>query len=181
MVTDDLCLKTMEGEVEVGKTATQKLISSEQFYTKHFTPKGRPFFIFEEIGDFVKGILLGRARDNSHINRTKSYQIEVIEVRQHSKDLEIEDGQIEEFFINRQLQRCIKSHNLANKLVRIVFVGRVKSGFGGHSAKVYRVFVDKGIFSAKESECNERGKSKPKNRKKSVTGKRKSTTTAAGR
>ena len=173
MVTDDLFSETKAGEVEVGRYSTQRLVKSDQFFSKVFTPSGREFFIFSQIGDFVKGILGWGSRDNSHINRTKSYQIKVHEARQHGKDLYIKDGQIEEFFANRQLQRYILAHELANRCVRIVFIGRKKSGYGGHSAKVYRVFIDKGIITEMESECNE-----PRTRK---TKSRKSASVAAGR
>lgn len=165
MVTDDLFSKPVAGEVEIGRESTQRLVDSDQFYTKHFTPAGREFFIFAEIGDYLKGILLGGSRDNSHINRTKSYQIKAYEARQHGIYFAYEDGRIEEFFANRQLQRFISAHELARRCVRIVFIGRQKSGWGGHSAKVYRVFIDEGTFTEMESECYEPNKRTRKSRK----------------
>jgi hypothetical protein len=172
MVTDDLFSDPRNGEVEVGRESTQRIVKSDNFFCKSFTPQGREFFIFSQEGDFIKGILLGGARDNSHINRSKSYQISAREIRQHGQEVGIEDGRIEEFFANRQLQRYIKKHELAGKCVRIIYIGRVKSGWGGHSGKAYRVFIDKGIFTESEEEVYE---SKPRKTKR-----RKSTSVAAG-
>lgn len=165
MVTDDPLSKPQKGEEEIGRSFTQRIVNSDQFYTKHYTPSRREFFIFSEIGDFVKGILLGGARDNSHINRTKSYQIEAREIRQHGQDLAVIDGQVEEFFANRQLQRFFTRDKLAGKCIRIIYIGRVKSGWGGHSAKIYRVFIDKGIFQESEEEVYGPRKRKTKKRK----------------
>lgn len=159
MVTDDLYTKTIEGEVEVGAQSTKRIVNSDQFYSKHYTPEGKEFFIFVRQGDYVKGILLPGGRDNSHINRTKSWRIKVWEARQNGKKRD-QYNEIEEFFANRQVQNYIKRYELERKCVRIVFIGRKKSGFGGRSAKVYRVYVDQGVFESKESECYE-----PKRRK----------------
>lgn len=173
MVTDDLYSEPMDGEVEVGQKSTQRIVKSDKFFSKVFTPSGREFFIFSEIGDFIKGILKAGSRDNSHLKRSRSYQIEAREIRQHGQDLAVGDGRIEEFFANRQVQRFFARDKLAGKCVRIVFIGREKSGFSGHSTKVYRVFVDKGIYTEQESECY------GSNRRK--TKRRKSTSVAAGR
>jgi hypothetical protein len=173
MVTDDLYSKPMDGEVEVGRESTQRIVNSDKFFSKVFTPSGREFFIFSEPGDFIKGILLAGSRDNSHINRTKSHQIAAKEIRQHGQDLVLENGLVEEFFANRQLQRFFRRDKLAGKCVRIVYIGRVKSGWGGHSAKAYRVFIDKGIFEESEEEVY--------GSKRRKTKRRKSTSVAAGR
>lgn len=153
MVTDDLYSRPMDGEAEIEREATQRIVNSDKFFSKVLTPSGREFFIFSEQGDYVKGILLAGARDNSHINRSKSYQIKARDIRQHGQDLGVDGVEIEEFFANRQLQRLLRK--LAGKCVRIVYIGRVKSGWGGHSAKTYRVFVDKGFFEESEEEIYE--------------------------
>lgn len=173
MVTDDLYSEPKDGEVEIGRESTQRIVKSDKFFSKSFTPQGREFFIFSEIGDFIKGILKAGSRDNSHIKRSRSYQIKAREIRQHGQDVGVEDGRIEEFFANRQVQKFFARDKLAGKCVRIIFVGREKSGFSGHSAKVYRVFVDKGTY--KESEAEVYGQ-KPRKTKR-----RKSTSVAASR
>lgn len=166
MVTDDPYSEPEKGEKEVGRSSVQRRVNSDTFYTKTFTAEGREFFIFADIGDYLKGKLLNSRRDNSHINRTVSYCIQVEKVRRNGRDLAVKDGQIEEFFANRQLQRFIKGHQLVRKNIRIIFIGKQKSGFSGHAAKVYRVFIDDGIFQESESEINEpKKRNYPKNRK----------------
>ena len=171
MVTDDPYSKAEKGEVEVGRSSTQTLVSSDQFYTKTFTAEGREFFIFSQIGDYIKGFLGYGSTDNSHINRAKSYPLHLSEGRQHGREMDIKGTEIIEFFANRQLQRIIRAHELANKLIRIVFIGRKKSRYTTHSAKVYRVFHDKGFIKESEVVCNDKPKRKT----------RKSASVAAGR
>jgi len=139
---------------ETGKRLTadyiQKVTSEGKFYTKAFTPEGRPFFVFCNIGDQLYGQLLAGSRDNSHINRAKSYQILAYTAIQNGITQDYPEGQVEEFFTNRQLQRLFKQHELVGKFIRIVFIGRAKNNWGGHSSKVYDVFLDKGVATKME-------------------------------
>ena len=168
MVTDDPYSKAGKGEVEIGRSSTQKLVTSDQFYTKTFTAEGREFFIFSQIGDYIKGFLGYGSTDNSHINRAKSYQMHLSEGRQHGREMNIESTEIIEFFANRQLQRFISAHELENRLIRIVFIGRKKSRYTTHSAKVYRVFIDKGFTREREVECNDKPRRKTRKSKRAV-------------
>jgi len=165
MVTDDPYSKAEEGEVEVGRSSTQTLVNSGQFYTKTFTTEGREFFIFSRICDYIKGFLGYGSTDNSHINRAKSYQMYIEKGRQHGREMDIEGTEIIEFFANRQLQRIIRAHELANRLIRIVFIGRKKSSYTTHSAKVYRVFIDKGFTKESEVVCNDKPRRKTRKSK----------------
>ncbi len=176
MVTDDPYSKAEKGEVEIGRSFTQTIVISDQFYTKTFTAEGREFFIFSQIGDYIKGFLVYGSTDNSHINRAKSYKMHLSEGRQHGREMNVEGEEIIEFFANRQLQRIIHAHELVNRLIRIVFIGRKKSSYTTHSAKVYRVFHDKGFIKESEVVCND----KPK-RRTSKNRIHKSTSVAAGR
>ena len=143
------------GEVEIAGAYTKKFITSDRFFCKTYRPDGYEFFIFSEVGDYIYGKLLHGSRDNNEIHRTKSYQIEAYETRQHKKVSKYA-GQLEEFFANRQLQKILtKNDHLVGKFIRIVYVGKLKSNWGGHASKVYRVFWDKGgLFKKQEVSVN---------------------------
>ncbi len=143
-----------QGEVEVSESFTKTLLLGDNFYTKTFTPSGREFFIFREIGDFLYGKFLYGSRQNNTIKRTKSFRIECYEKKQGGV---VKDGggEVEEFFANKQLQKIFsQNEQLVGKFIRIVYVGKSKSMWGGHFAKVYRVFQMKGVISEQETEVN---------------------------
>jgi len=133
---------------QVDRARTEKIKQHEGFYTTPKTPEGRPFFVFSEYGDYLFGKLLAK-RLNHHINRTNSYQIAVDEGKQNGKSFRVAPGQtrIEEFFANRQLQRIIVKNELVGSRIRIDYIGRLKSQFGGHAAKIYEVFKDFGAIT----------------------------------
>lgn len=160
MAADGPYSKPEPGEVEVGSSTAKNIVKSNQFYTKPFTVEGREFFIFSRFGDYIKGMLLGGSNDNRAFNRTKSFRMELYQGKQHGEKLDVAENDIVEFFANRQLQHLIKRHELANKIIRIIYIGREKNPYTTHSAKVYRVFIDKGFFKESEEECNGREKRK---------------------
>jgi len=138
----------MKNEERIGGSSLQKIIESDAFYTTQKTSKGRDFFYFHEYGDYLKGFILSK-QSNAHISRSNSFRIKVTEMRRDGKDVAVEDEQVEEFFANYQLQRTIDKNELIGSLVRIVYIGRKKTGFG-HSAKIYDVFKDVGVSRRKE-------------------------------
>jgi hypothetical protein len=147
--------KPRQGEIEAGERVTAGIVKSDRFFTKAFTPEGREFFIFAEYGDELIGELLHGSRSNHAINRTVSYKVTAYSAIQGGVKYEYPEGQIEEFFANKQLQRILraaKNEGLVGKMIRIVYIGREKSGFGGHSAKVYRIFEIKGFITQRAEE-----------------------------
>ncbi len=102
----------------------------------------RIFFTFCGYDDYLKGVLLSK-HCNAHMNRTCSYRIKVREGRQANVDFEFADEEVLEFFANWQVQRVIDKNELVGSSIRIVFIGRHKSRFGGHPAKVYDIFIIK--------------------------------------
>ena len=161
-----------DNEVRMGAESLGNILGSDRFYTVPKTREGKFFFIFSEYGDFIKGIILSK-HSNAHNNRTCSYRLNVWEMRRDGNDVPVEDDQVEEFYANKQLQRIIDRARLIGSIVRIVFIGRQKSNFGGHSAKVYDILKDKGTFTKKEVSINEpeqqpqkRRKSKPRTKPK---------------
>ncbi len=154
MVTEPEHNKPKPGEVEVSKSRTEKILHSGRCYSKAYTPEGREFFIFADYGDQINGKLLYGSRDNNHIGRTKSFRIETVAKTQNGVQTEPPPGTIDEFFVNRQLQAIFRQNDLVGKYIRIVYVAREKSQWGGRASKVYRVFLDKGFVQEREVEVN---------------------------
>lgn len=150
----DVLGKTKAGEQEVGGSYLERIFKSGRFYTTTFTAEGRRFFTFAEIGDELEGYLQPNVHGNSHLYRSKSFQIQCYSKTENGITIENNPPVVEEFFANWQLQQIFKRNNLVGKFVRIVFIGRQKSNWGGHAAKVYRVFLQKGVMTNSESEVS---------------------------
>ncbi len=158
--TIDKLTKPRKNEKLLGKRTLQKTVESPDFYTKAYTDDGRFFFYFNNLGDFVKGRLLGK-RANADVHRSNSYRMELCELNVNGKNVPVDYNEIVEFFANRQLQRTIDRNELIGSLVRIAYIGKKKTRFG-HYQKVYAVYKDLGVASRKESFQNEGKPSKPK-------------------
>lgn len=161
--------KPHKNERRIGEESLKKIIETDTFYTKHFTPAGRDFFYFHDYGDYLKGQLLGK-HSNAHIGRSASYRIKVEAMRRGGVEVPVAEGHIEEFFANRILQRTIFKNELIGSTVRIVYIGRQKTAFS-HSAKIFDVFKVTGVFTEKESyqdgskrKYKKRARTKPKSR-----------------
>jgi len=113
-------------EVEVGKGRIDRTIRKRTFEYFNRPTVGDEFFIFRNIGDQVEGHIIGHAITN--IRRNSSYP------------LRLESGQVIEFFANKQLHGIIRDFELIRSHVRIVYIGRNHQPWGGHAAKVYRVY-----------------------------------------
>lgn len=117
-------------ETEVGKDRIDKTIAKPTFEYYNKPSVGVEFFIFRKIGDEITGHIIGHAITN--IRRNSSYP------------LKLESGRVIEFFANRQLHGIIRDFELIQAKVRIVYIGRDHQSWGGHAAKVYRVYIIKG-------------------------------------
>ncbi len=142
------------GEQEVGGSYLERIYKSGRFYTTTFTAEGRRFFSFAEIGDELEGRLL-QGRSNAHIYRTKSFRLECYSKTENGITIEYNPPVVEEFFANWQLQQIFNKNDLTQKFIRIVYIGRQKSNWGGHAAKVYRVFIQKGVMTNSETELSQ--------------------------
>lgn len=131
---------------ELSPNFTDSFVKNDRFYSKHYTAEGKEFFIFSKINDLIEGIIIGR-RSNSHINRTNSYRIQAYSAVQNGIKIDYgREGDIQEFFANRQLQQIFEQNEVRGKYIKIVFIGRQKVKFSGHSLKVYRVYINKGVM-----------------------------------
>jgi len=144
--------KPAKNEKRVGESALKKVIESDLFYNKPKISEGGELFYFYTYGDYLKGFLLKRqTRDLTHY-RQVTYKMKALEMRQDGEEVPIKypDGLIVEFPGLKYLRKIIDKNELLGSLVRIVYIGREKSG-RGHSAKVFDVFKDVGVMSEKES------------------------------
>ncbi len=163
----DVINQSRKSEVELGQSYIESITKSDRFYTRSFTPEGRPFFIFSDIGDQIEGYIVGR-RSNAHINRTNSYVIKCYQKIQGGTTYQYPNGIQEEFYANHQIQRVFEKNDCIGKYVRIVFVGKIKNSWTVHSTKAYRIFWEKGVVSSAEVELFELSKQKNKKQKKEV-------------
>jgi len=115
-----------KGETEVGKDRIDRTIQKPTFEYYNKPSIGVEFFIFRKIGDEITGQIIGHAITN--VRRNSSYP------------LKLESGKVIEFFANKQLHGIIRDFELIFSKVRIVYIGRNHQAWGGHSAKVYRVY-----------------------------------------
>ena len=115
-----------KGETEVGKDCIDRTISKPTFEYYNKPSIGVEFFIFRKIGDEITGQIIGHAITN--VRRNSSYP------------LKLESGKVIEFFANKQLHGIIRDYELVMSHVRIVYIGRNHQAWGGHAAKVYRVY-----------------------------------------
>jgi len=115
-----------KGETEIGKDLIDRTIRKRTFEYYNNPTIGVEFFVFREIGDEITGHIIGHAITN--IRRNSSYP------------LRLESGKVIEFFANKQLHGIIRDYALLWSRVRIVYIGRDHQIWGGHAAKVYRVY-----------------------------------------
>jgi len=115
-----------KGEKEIGKDRIDRTIRKRTFQYYDRPTIGVEFYIFRKIGDEISGQIIGHAITN--IRRNSSYP------------LKLESGRVIEFFANKQLHGIIRDFELIFSHVRIVYIGRNHQNWGGHSAKVYRVY-----------------------------------------
>jgi len=141
--------KPRKTEQRIDKSALEKIVESEGFYTTQKTSDGRDLFYFYEYGDYLKGFLISRQTGKFTNYKAVTYKMKVQEMRQDGADVPVEDGQIVEFPALKYLQRTIDKNELIGSLIRIVYIGRQKTG-KGHSAKIFDVFKDVGVASRKE-------------------------------
>jgi hypothetical protein len=119
-----------KGETEVGKDRIDRTVRERTFQYYDNPTVGVEFFIFRDISDSITGHIIGHAISN--IRRNSSYP------------LKLESGKVIEFFANKQLHGIIRDYELIFAKVRIVYIGRNHQAWGGHAAKVYRVYKIKG-------------------------------------
>ena len=115
-----------KGEMEVGKDRIDRTTEKNTFQYYDKPTVGVEFFIFREIGDSITGHIIGHAITN--VRRNSSYP------------LKLESGKVIEFFANKQLHGIIRDFELVFAKVRIVYIGLNHQPWGGHAAKVYRVY-----------------------------------------
>ena len=141
-----------KNEQRIGGKALKKLVESAAFYSNPRIIDGGDIFYFYKPGDFLKGFLLGRHTDTLTYYKKLLFKMKVLEMRQDGSDVEIKypPGRIVDFPGLKYLRKIIDKNELVGKLVRIVYIGREKSGMG-HSAKVFDVFKDVGVMTEKES------------------------------
>ena len=113
-------------EKEVGKSRIDETVKERTFEYYNKPTVGDEFFIFRKVGDEITGQICGHAISN--VRRNSSYP------------LKLESGRVIEFFANKQLHGIIREFELIFSWVRIVYIGRNHQGWGGHAAKVYRVY-----------------------------------------
>ena len=134
---------------EVGKDITERLVHSKFFYSPPLTQSGKPFFVFSKTGDYLKGELIGKS-DYKTLLRSAAYAVQIEEGKMNGEQLDVLDGQIEEFCANAQVQRIIEKNQLIKAIVRIVYVGRFRPPRALHTTKVYRVFKEFGFAHSDE-------------------------------
>ena len=146
-------LKTpKKNEQRIGGKALRKIVESAAFYSNPRILDGGDIFYFYKPGDFIKGYLLSRHTETLTYYKQVMFKMMVHEMRQDGENIPIKypPGRIAEFPGLKYLRKIIDKNELVGCLVRIVYLGREKSGMG-HSAKVFDVFKDVGVASAKES------------------------------
>lgn len=142
--------KPRKGEERIGGSALKEIVESDEFYTIQKVSEGSDLFYFRAIGDYVRGFLLSRKTLVLTYRKQVIYKMKVQEMRQDGEDVPVEDDRIVEFPGLKYLRRVIDKNELIGSLIRIVYIGRQKTGLG-HSAKVFEVFKDLGVTSRKES------------------------------
>ncbi len=141
--------KPRKNEKRVGEDYLKKILESDEFFTTPKTLEGTNIFYFHNFGDYLKGFLISRQTLVLTNYKTVTYKMKVQEIRHDGKDVPVKDGQVEEFPGLSGLRRIIDKNELIGSLVRIVYIGRKKTGFG-HSAKIFDVFKDVGVLRRKE-------------------------------
>ena len=142
--------KPGKNEERIGESDLKEVVESDGFYTMQKVSEGSEIFYFRAIGDYVKGFLISRQTIVLTHCRQVIYKMNVQAMRQDGEDVPVEDDQVVEFPGLKHLRRIIDKNELIGSLIRIVYIGREKTGLG-HSAKVFDVFKDVGVTSRKES------------------------------
>ena len=119
-----------KNEVEAGKGLVDRIVRNRTFEPFDKPQVGAEFFIFKRKSDSIEGQICGHAIQN--IRRSASFPIK------------LEDGRVVEIFANKLLHRIITKNDLVFSRVRITYIGRQHTGYGGHWRKIYRVYKIKG-------------------------------------
>ena len=141
--------KPRKNEQRIGGPDLKEVVESDSFYTLQRISEGSDIFYFLALGDYVKGFLIRRQTLVLYNRKQVVYTMKAQEIRQDGKDIPVEDEQLIEFPGLKYLRRTLDKNELLGSLIRIVYIGRQKTGFG-HSAKVFDVFKDVGVASRKE-------------------------------
>ncbi len=149
MASTNQLSKPRKNEERIGDSALKEVLESDGFYTMQKVSEGSELFYFRAIGDYIKGFLVGRQTLVLTHRRQVVYKMNVQEIRQDAEDVPVKDNQVVEFPGLKYLRKVIDKNELIGSLVRIVYIGRQKTGLG-HSAKVFDVFKDVGVTSRKE-------------------------------
>lgn len=141
--------KPRKNEKRIGGDALKEVVESDEFYTMQKVSEGSEIFYFRAIGDYLKGFLITRQTLVLTHRKQVIYKMKAQEIRQDGEDVPVKDDQVVEFPGLKYLRRVIDKNELIGSLIRIVYIGREKTGLG-HSAKVFDVFKDLGVISRKE-------------------------------
>ncbi len=136
-------------EKQVGADLVDPVVKSTDFRT---VQEPEPFY-FRQVGDYVKGNLIGESHTQLRYFKQKLYRIEVWEARQDGAALDIPAGCIREVPGYKWLQRLIKHCQLMHSIVRFVYIGRKRTSHG-HCEYLFRAYQDKGTFTESEVEKN---------------------------
>ncbi len=132
-------------EQQVGSDIAERLRASPRFIGK-LDPE--PFY-FREVGDFIKGELVGENECEYPVYMQKLYQFEVWAMRQDGVDLPVTDGLVINVPGYKWLRRYVTKCRLMHSVIRVVFTGRIKTAFG-NAAYAFDVFKDTGTFQSDE-------------------------------
>lgn len=149
MTSTNQLSKPRKNEQRIGESDLKEVVESDGFYTMQKVSEGSELFYFRAIGDYVKGFLVGRQTLVLTHRKQVVYKMKVQEMRQDGEDVPVQEGQVVEFPGLKHLRRIIDKNELVGCLIRVVYIGREKTGLG-HSAKVFDVFKDLGVTSRKE-------------------------------
>jgi len=119
-----------KAEVEVGKSAVDRIVNKRTFEYFDRPTRGIRFHIFRHKGDELAGRLVSHAITNIRRNSSYAIQLEGGEM----------DGQIVEVFANKTLHKQLAE--CFWQTIRIVYIGRDQNNYG-HAKKVYRVYREK--------------------------------------
>lgn len=147
-------------EKEVGQDLIEPQTQSKDFRT---VQEPEPFY-FRQVGDYIKGQLIGESKIQYPYFKQKLYRIEVWEARQDGAVLPVPDGCIRDIPGYKWLQRLIKHCQLMHSIVRFVYIGRKKTSHG-HCEYLFRAYKDTGTFKESEVEQNARERQKRKRKK----------------
>jgi len=168
--------KPRKNEKRIDESALKEVVGSDGFYTMQKVSEGSDIFYFRAIGDYIKGFLISRQTIVLTHRRQVIYKMKVQEMRQDNEDVPVKNDQVVEFPGLKHLRRIIDKNELIGSLLRIVYIGREKTGLG-HSAKVFDVFKDLGVISRKEvfqdgskRKYKKRAGTKPKSRSRRRAG-----------